>query len=188
LSNLDTAAGNTFATLRKVLRARSEPPTEAPRQHVIDLDLLELWCTKSAISIVNLTPSALVWHPNRESANSPPEPIVRAVFGLAELPGHMGLYEAPSVGSRVGGRDVSFTAVSLAGNQFAGAAFELLGFRFFLSLHDDAMPSSPPFLQQLPASWSTAKLSRTLQQINQERAGQLSDVVDLKRSRRIPLQ
>lgn len=186
LSALDSAAGQAFQSWREVNRLESVRKQLSPRRWRVvesefDVLLLERWFAKTAINLACVASPPPTWHPNDSPIEHPPLGILRAVFGLAPFPVHMGLYHVSNQTAPEPADPVQFLPLNWGGTQFAGGAFAAWGLRFVLSLHDDPMPPSPPFVDRLPKSWHGGIVHRGIERIDVLNRGRLSQTVHLRR-------
>jgi hypothetical protein len=68
------------------------------KRHDVNGASFEKWAAKTVISAFCALSNGSAWDLNGKEAMSPPDDIVRAIYGLAEFPEYAGLYINPVVG------------------------------------------------------------------------------------------
>lgn len=188
LSVLDAEAGaaaTRWQELGRLEDVRNAMPARRWRvvRHRLDISLIERWCAKSTINLAYAGTPTITWHPGGEPISIPPLPIVRAVFGLAPFPEHMGLYHVSNKTPVPQGAPLSISQICWEETAaLAGATFVMWNLRFFMSLHNDPMPPHPPFIKRLPEEWHRSLVHRGIQRVNQENRGHLSQVMFFDRT------
>jgi hypothetical protein len=150
LAELDSAAGQAFATIRESLvlyrkRQRTLMPWQMPEvlRFRIDAGLLERWTVKTMINLVQIGSPVVLSEGSRLSHGEVPAEMVEIVYGLRPFEGHAGLYVVGANDMRLDLQDrVVFSSVVKDGHA-AGAGFELHGLRMLLWILKDAPPPDP---------------------------------------------
>lgn len=146
LSPLDAAAGEAFATLRRVVAFTKKPKKKSKdRKGVrfqINGPLLERWFLKTAIGIFHVQKVDEVWRYDRAPLAAPSATIVEWVTGKIPIPAPLGLYMAANVGGDLQFQD-SFEGGPLyySDEGLIGFLFSFFGLQFLLWVADPAPPN-----------------------------------------------
>lgn len=180
LSALDAAASDAFKKFEQIADlqvVRSKASASWPViRYEISGNLLERWFLKTATNVFFVT--------GRKEARRDANPaMVRAVFGLDEIPPPMGLYLSTKLGVIVDlSPHVNLTPVWDAEKRPSSALFSFCGFRFVLWLSDQ-QPSDWMF-DEIPG-WENPDLSPRVVEmnlnVNFNVSGRLSQVLQISR-------
>jgi hypothetical protein len=189
LSDLDMAAGYSFACFRKIMTLENTRKTMAPRlwsvqRHQINGRLLERWFLKTLINLVCVQDATLTWIGGLERTK-PPTPLVEQCFGLRPINPPHGMHAAVGAGQSIDFRDyVKFAPITKAGTvEIAGGMFEFHGLRFVMSLVDQDLE---PFVNGVSdqadafAEWQGSRFLFPLKCVNFTIGSRLSQELKVK--------
>jgi hypothetical protein len=171
LSDTDGAAAQAFSAMREATRlynTRAKQPAKrwTTRTFSINGENFERWSVKTTINLSLSKRSSLKWLSSAFAEANPPEILIRAAFGLSELPSHCGLYAASKIGGAIASEErVAFAPLIEDQTFIVGGLLEFRGHRFVLWLHESPPPPTlAPFGLKQP-DWQGAQLHYHLEEI-----------------------
>lgn len=181
LSPIDRAAIDAFGALREAQRIqiiREARPNRRWLRRFYDVDgvLLERWFVKTAIDLVNASGARVSWFGGLPPLE-PPDRLVRVAYGLEPAGEHLGIYAVTNSSTPAHLREVlNFLPLLREGKEVVAGFVEFRGFRFLLSLVDQAIP--PSLLRSLgQEGYDDADLTRRPKEIEFKIGRRVSQVV-----------